>query len=341
MTAMKKIVFLAIGMISVALVLAGSAWAQTVELKFAHFMSPMHAQHQKSFEPFCKKVEELTKGKVKIKLFPGGALGGPTQLPDAVKTGITDIAFIIPSYTTGRFDRFSVLDLPFMVEGSVHATKVIYEIYDKYLAPDFKDYKVLWMYSCGPGQLHSATKPIHTVKDLEGMKMRAPSAYMSKVLKLAGATPVSMPISELTVALQKGVIDGMLTPYSAISDFRLFDLVKYVTQADVYVSPMAVVMNKEKFASLPADAKKAIEDASGKNWGLHAAQVYVEDDDNAVKEGRKLGKIEFSKLPDSEKEKFMKLVKGMESEWVQDMAKKGLPAREILEATHAAAKKYR
>ena len=338
---MKKLVFFAISVISASLIFAGLGRAQTIELKFAHFMSPMHTQHRNSFAPFCNKVEELTGGKVKIKLFPGGALGGPTQLPDAVKTGITDIAFIIPSYTTGRFNRFSVLDLPFMVDGAVHATKVIYEIYDKHLAQDFKDYKVLWMYTCGPGQLHTVSKPVQTLDDLQGLKMRAPSAYMSKVLKLAGSTPVSMPISELTVSLQKGVIDGMLTPYSAIADFRLFDLVKYVIKADVYVSPMAVVMNKDKFDSLPGDAKKAIDKASGKTWGLHAAKVYEEDDEKTVQEGKRLGKIEFTTLPASEREKFMKLVKGMEADWVEEMSKKGLPAKEILAAAQASAKKNR
>jgi TRAP-type C4-dicarboxylate transport system substrate-binding protein len=338
---MKKLVFLTVGLILASWAFSGLGRAQTIELKFAHFMSPMHTQHRNSFEPFCKKVEDLTSGKVKIKLFPGGALGGPTQLPDAVKTGITDIAFIIPSYTTGRFNRFSVLDLPFMVDGAVHATKVIYDIYGEYLSQDFKDYKVLWLYSCGPGQLHTVSKPIQTLNDLKGLKMRAPSAYMSKVLKLAGSTPVSMPISELTVSLQKGVIDGMLTPYSAIADFRLFDLVQYVTRADVYISPMAVVMNKEKFASLPDDARKAIDDASGKNWGLHAAKVYETDDQKTVDEATKLGKIKFLTMAASERQEFIKLVKGMESEWVEEMTKKGLPAKEILAAAHASAEKNR
>jgi TRAP-type C4-dicarboxylate transport system substrate-binding protein len=179
------------------------------------------------------------------------------------------------------------------------------------------------------------------LNDLKGLKMRAPSAYMSKVLKLAGSTPVSMPISELTVSLQKGVIDGMLTPYSAIADFRLFDLVQYVTRADVYISPMAVVMNKEKFASLPDDARKAIDDASGKNWGLHAAKVYETDDQKTVDEATKLGKIKFLTMAASERQEFIKLVKGMESEWVEEMTKKGLPAKEILAAAHASAEKNR
>ena len=83
---MKKVIVFA----AMFLVLVGSmaVQAETIELKFAHFMSPKHIQHQKSFDPFTKKVAELTKGQVHIKIYPGGALGKPKRLPDAVKTGI-------------------------------------------------------------------------------------------------------------------------------------------------------------------------------------------------------------------------------------------------------------
>jgi len=315
--------------------------AQIIELKMAHFMSPIHIQHQKSFVPFAENVDKLTGGRVKIKIFPGGALGAPTQLPDAVKTGITDIAFIIPSYTTARFPRISVLDLPFICDDAVHATKIIYDLKDKYFLEDFKDYKVLWFYSCGTGQLMSATRPIHSLDDLKGMKMRAPSAYMSKALRLLGSNPVAMPISELTVSLQKKVVDGILTPWSAIEDFKLWDLIKYLTEIDMYLSPMAVVMNKDKYNSLPDFAKKSIDEATGMQWGLHAARVYEEHDNNTMKKNKDLKKIDVFKLPDSEKEKFIKKVKIMETEWVDELSKSGIPATKILEDVYASAKKFR
>ncbi|MFH0845515.1 MAG: TRAP transporter substrate-binding protein, partial [Pseudomonadota bacterium] len=264
---MKKIIFsgFVIGCMLGASIFwdAGAVKAQTIELKFAHFMSPMHIQHQKSFVPFSERVEKLTGGKVKIKIYPGGALGAATQLPDGVKTGITDIAFIIPSYTTGRFPRSSAFDLPYLFDHGVQTTNVIYDVYEKYLADDYKDYRVLWLYGTGCGQLMSVTKPIRTMDDLKGKKMRSPTTAMTEALKLLGASPVGMPISELYMALEKKVIDGMLTPFSAVTDFKLFDLIKYITEVNMYTTFMAVVMNKEKFSSLPDFAKKAIDEASG------------------------------------------------------------------------------
>ena len=150
--------------------------SEAMELKFAHFMSPKHIQHQKSFDPFCKKVAELTGGEVTVKIYPGGALGKPKQLPDAVKKGITDIAFIIPPYTTARFPRISAMDLPFLCDSAAHATKVIYAMWDKYFAEDFKDYKVLWIYTSGPGQFMSVDAAMQNMEDIKGLKMRTPTA---------------------------------------------------------------------------------------------------------------------------------------------------------------------
>ena len=333
----------------VMVILLGCLWlgsatesdAQSIEVKMAHFMAPIHVQHQKSFVPFAEKVNSLSGGQVKIRIYPGGALGGPTQLPDAVKTGITDIAFIIPSYTTARFPRTSAFDLPFLFDSGVHATKVFYDLYGKYLAEDYKDYKVLWLYSSGPGHLHSVTKRIHTLDDVQGMKMRTPSAYMTKALKLLGTNPVGMPISELTVALQKKVVDGMLTPWSAVEDFKMWDLISYLTELDMYISPMAVVMNKEKFDALPESAKKAIEGASGKPWGLHAAKVYDEHDENSIRKNQETKKIEVYKLPAFERQKFMERVKTMEADWVAEVSKSGIPAKAILDAVHGSAQKNR
>ena len=322
-------------------VMVENAFCETIELKFAHFMSPKHIQHRMSFDPFCKKVAELTGGKVNIKIYPGGALGKPPQLPDAAKTGITDIAFIIPSYTTGRFPYISALDLPFICSSAEQTTEVIYDLYDKYFAQDFKDYKVLWLYASGPGQLHSVTRPIRTAADLKGMKMRTSGAYMTKAMSALGANPIGMPVSKLTISLQKKVIDGMLTPWSAVKDFRLFDLVKHIAEIDLYTMPMAVVMNKQKWNSLPDFAKKAIDQASGKQEGMHAAEVYDEHDMNTINENKQNKKIQVYRVPDADRQAFIKATKGLEAEWKETMSKKGVPTDELLSAVRASAAKFK
>jgi TRAP-type transport system periplasmic protein len=310
--------------------------AEVIELKLAHFMPPMHVQHQKSYVPFAQNVEKLSEGRVRIKIYTSSTLGGPLQLPDAVKTGITDIAFIFPSVTAGRFPRTSAFDLPFLFGSAVQATKVAYALYDKYLADDYKDYKVLWLYSSDTGQFYSATKPILTLADLKGMKLRSPSSTMSEALRLLGANPAGMPITEVQMALDKHVIDGALTPNTVVADFRLADQIKHITQANVYVSMMAVVMNKQKFDSLPLFAKKALEDASGQQWGLHAAKIYDDYAAETVKKLRESGKVRIHDLSPAEKKKLIYQLRGMEDDWIRKNTSKGIPARAMIDAMHQA-----
>ena len=314
---------------------------ETINLKFAHFMSPKHIQHRMSFAPFCKKVAELTEGRVKIKIYPARQLAGPKQLADAIKTGITDIGFVIPSYTTGRFPRSSALDLPFLFDTGVDAARAFYDLFEGYMADDYKAYKVLWLYATGPGQLMSATDPIQSVGDLAGMKLRTPSAYMTKALKLLKVNPVGMPIPKLAMSLQKKVIDGCITPFSAVTDFRLFDLVKHITVANMYTTPMTVLMNKQKYEGLPDYAKKAIDLASGKPWGLHAADVYDQHDTNTVLEINKRGKITIFQLPPAEKEKMAQKLAVMQSNWIAEWSKKRIPADRIMSAVNRASNRYK
>jgi TRAP-type C4-dicarboxylate transport system substrate-binding protein len=308
--------------------------AETIELKMAHFMSPMHIQHQQSFLPFARKVEELTGGKVRIKVYPGGTLGDATQLADSVRTGIADIAFFVPSYMTGRFPRTSALDLPFLFDNAEHTTRVFYDLFDRFLAEDYKDYKVLWLYSCDAGQFFLVEKPIRTLEDLRGMKIRAPSAYMSQTLKLLGANPVGMPLSELNAALGKKIVDGTLAPTSAVYDFKLENLIRHSARLNVYNAPMVVVMNREKFNNLPEYARKAIDQASGKAWGIRAARLYDDLDADIVRKMKASGKINIYTLPAAEIRKHMDRVKVMEAEWIEKAAQQGLPARELMEAVH-------
>jgi TRAP-type transport system periplasmic protein len=311
--------------------------AELIELKLAHFMPTTHVQHLKTYVPFAQNVEKLTNGRVKIKIYPAGTLGAPAQLPEIVKTGVADIAFIFPSMTAGRFPRTSAFDLPFLFSSSTQTTRVAYELFDRYLADDYKDYKVLWLYASDTGQIYSATRPIKTLEDLKGMKMRTPSATMSDALKRLGANPVGLPITELQMALDKHVIDGALTPNTVVADFKLYHQIKHITQADVYVSLLAVLMNKKKFDSLPPYAKKAIEQAAGKQWGLHAARIYDDYAAETVRTMRTGGKVAIYDLSATEKKKLQERLKGMESDWIKKNSGRGIKAREMVDALHKTA----
>ena len=308
-----------------------------IVLKLAHFMPTMHVQHQKGFVPFANRVAELTNGKVQVKIYPGGVLANPMTMADAIKTGITDIGFLLPEYIPGRFKRSSVFELPFIFSSAAHVTKTVYAIYDKYLADDYKDYKVLWFLSAPLSQLHTVRKAVLKADDIRGMKIRSASANETAGLKLLGANPIGMPISELSVALQKGVVDGALTPYAALKSHKLIDVVKHITEFNYNGALMCVLMNKNKWNSLPEYAKKAIDRVATEQFGIMTAKAFDEEDLENIEAAKAKG-IQLHKLSEADKTKIRKKVKVLWDKWVQKMTKKGVPAKQILQATLAAAK---
>ncbi len=307
-----------------------------IELKLAHFMSTMHVQHRKAFVPFAEKVAKLTQGKVKIKIYPGGTLGNPKTMVDAIRTGITDIGFVLPEYVPGRFKRSSVFELPFIFHSATHVTEVTYAIYDKYLAPDYKDFKVLWFLSAPLTQLMTVKKPVKSLADLKGLRIRSASATETEGLKLLGANPIGMPISEVSISLQKGVIEGVFTPYAALKGHKLIDIVKYMTEFNYNGALMCVLMNKRKWNALPDFAKKAIDQVATKEFGIMAAKAFDEEDQENVKEAKAKG-IKLFKLSEADKKVMRKKLSHIWEKWVKKNEGK-FPAKKILDATLAAVK---
>lgn len=340
---MKKLFLLSIafavfsGIISVTGV--SPVCSETVELKLAHFMPTMHVQHRKAFEPFAKKIAEASGGKVTVKIYPGATLGNPKTMVDAIKTGITDIGFVLPSYVPGRFQRSSVFDLPYIFDSAVNMTNVMYDQYEKNFAPDYEQFKVLWFLAAPLSQVFTVEKPITAAADFQGLKIRSGNSLESESLKKWGASPVGMPVSELSISMQKGVVDGALTAYSALKSHKLIDVIHHMTELNFSGALMVVLMNKKKWDSLSDEARAAIDSVANKEFGLMAAKAFDDEDEEILALAKSKG-IEFHQLPPAEKEKLRLAVEDNWNEWVKEHSKKGMNGQEILDDTVAAAKGF-
>ena len=312
-------------------------YSETTELKLAHFMPTMHVQHRMAFEPFAQKVAELTDGKVTVKIFPGGTLGNPKTMVDSINNGITDIGFVIPAYVRGRFPRSSVFDLPFLFTDAVHQTKVMYELFEKDFAEDYKQFKVLWFTAAPMSQVFTVDKPIASAADFKGMKIRTGNAVETEGVKMLGGNPVGKTVDELNIMLQKGVVDGAFTAYSALNRYKLVGVVKHMTELNYSGALMVVLMNKKKWDSLPDEARKAIDQASPPSFGIDAARAFDYEDLENFKMAITNG-ITFHTFSDEEKTKLREGTMGMREDWVAKNEKK-MNARQILDDVVAAAEK--
>lgn len=312
----------------------GMAQAETIELKFATGFSPKHTMQVKVFEPWAKKLGELTGGKVKVTFYPGGALGKAPDTYSVVEKGIADMGYYLHDYTPGRFPLTTVFELPFMVPNAEKLGTAMWKIYEKF--PEFqKEYfkvKPLALWGHPGGHFFTAKTPIKTIADFKGVKMRTVSPAVTEALKIYGAVPVSMPITETYTALERGVVDGTVVPWEGLVIFKLDDLIKYATEADFYTVTMAVVMNKAKWNSLPADVKKAIDQTTGMAMSVACGKAFDAVEIPMKKKALSKG-IEVFQFSPADKEKLKALTLPLREDWVKRMDAKGLPGKAVLETS--------
>ena len=335
---MKKsaLAILVVMMVGCALIwLVKPATAKTIELKFAHAFSPKHTMQQKVFMPWAEKINKMTNGKVKVTFFPGGALGKTPDHYALAEKGIADIIYILHDYTPGRFPMTSVFELPFMVPSATKTSTAMWKVYEKF--PEFrKEYskvKTLALFCHPGGHFNTVKTPIKSIDDLKGMKFRTASPHVTKALKVFGAVPVNMPVTETYTALERGVVEGTVLPWEGNFVFKLAELLKWSTEVDFYTMTMMVVMNKRKWNSLPDDVKKVIDETTGMVMSRECGKVY--DTVRPIMKSLCLKKgmqVVEGGLPPADMKRLQDLTVPLRNEWVEDMKEKGLPGKAVLDA---------
>jgi TRAP-type C4-dicarboxylate transport system substrate-binding protein len=312
--------------------------AKPVTLTYSNFFPPTHIQSKLAAE-WCKEVEKRTNGQVKVQYFPGQTLTKAKQNYDGVVQGMSDIGFCLFAYTRGRFPVMEVVDLPLGYPSGVVATKVANDVYNKFDPEELKDTEVMYLHAHGPGLLFTRKKPVKTMEDLKGVKIRS-HGTSAKVVKALGGTPVAMPMPELYQALQKGVVDGGLYPFEVNKGWKMAEVIDYATLdlPIAYTSTFYVVMNKDKWNSLPKDVQATIQQIN-KEWIVKHGKAWDESD--AAGKAfllEKGGKI--IPLSPEEGAKWKKTVTPVIGEYAVAVEKKGLPGKELVTFTQKTLKNY-
>jgi TRAP-type C4-dicarboxylate transport system substrate-binding protein len=261
-----------LGALSALAISANIASADT--LKFANFMAPTHPYVESTFAPFAKDVEDLTKGDVKVQLYNGGELGaGPAEQYDRAVHGVAEFSISLPGYTASTFPLTLIAELPGVIDEKT-GTETIWKNIDQF-EPEYKRVKLVALWSSAENIFYSATKPIRTLEDLKGMKIRVPSRNSGTLVEAWGASAVSMPVNDVYNALQTGVIDAAMIDGTATKAFRLGEVANYVTYGmKTTNSPFFIVMNREAWDGLSDDNKKAVEEA-GKKASLNGQAMQL------------------------------------------------------------------
>ncbi len=323
---------------------AGSAGAQqAVTLRLHQMLPPQATIPARAIMPWVQKVEAESGGRIKVQVFNAMQLGGaPPQLFDQARDGVVDFTWTVLGYTPGRFPKTEVFELPFMSGSAEVSSKAIQEYVEKFAADEFKDVKLICVHTHGPGLFHTK-QPVTGLEALRGMKVRGGSRIINNMLTKLGATPVGMPVPQVTEALSKGVIDGTTIPWEVTPSLKVTELVKnhttFAGKDGLYTQTFAFSMNKAAYDKLPPDLKKVIDN----NSGQVAAALFGKAMDDGDKAGREIAVKAGNNivaLDVAETQRWRRTAATVETDWINEVKGKGIDGAKLVSEARALIAKY-
>jgi len=239
--------------------------AQTV-LTMSSWVPPTHSLTRDVLVVWAQSVEKATNGRVKFEMLPKHPSAAPGTF-DAVRDGLVDVSFVTASYTPARHPLPLMAELPGAGATAEINSVAFSRIHWKYFqaANEYKGVKLLGVFTHGPGQMFLVKKPVNSVADLAGMKIRTGGGIAEAAAKALGASPFVKPAPESYELLSSGVADGTFFPIESIKSFNLDKVVKYATffPGGFYSSSFGFFMNEDKWNKLSKQDQEAVLSVSG------------------------------------------------------------------------------
>ncbi|SJZ68602.1 TRAP transporter substrate-binding protein [Consotaella salsifontis] len=314
----------AMGALATTALTAGSALA-AAEYSWTFQTSETNGEPQFEIKKeWAQNVKTMSGGRIEIEILPVNAVVPANQTLDAVAAGILQGHLTDPSYFSGKDPAFGMIGnlvgawgdpLEFLEYMKYNGGD---EIYNELVEP----YGLHLIGSAATGlESLPSSKPIRSVDDLKGLKLRAPEGMVYDIFSKAGATPVNLPGSEVYTSLEKGVIDAAdYTVFATNQAQGLHSFAKYPAYPGFHSLPMvSVSINKQIWDGLPDDLKKILE-VSVDSMAYEMVAKLKQRDIKAVAEARKDPNIEIIDLPAEERAKFRNIARQEWEVWAKKNA---------------------
>jgi TRAP-type C4-dicarboxylate transport system substrate-binding protein len=305
--------------------------AAEFELKFGA-LNPETLYMAKIAKSWMAKVEKETNGRVHFTPY-WGTLLTPFDAPDEVARGVVDVANFSPDYPKVGFDLHKNSGTFWYGATSLPATaKLFMEVRKKFPEVDaqFDKYGKLMADDQVMALMHLFTKkPVRTLSDVKGMKIKATVAYIP-LLKELGAEPVMMSMFECYLALQKGTIDGILSPMDTLVPLKFIEIVKYITLTNLTYPPHpGLMMNWNTWKKLPPDIQKVFEN-NMKFYSDENIKLTIEINNEYMAAAKKAG-IQFVELSKDDTKKIDDIIYKENQKNAADLDAKKLPGTAMLQ----------
>jgi TRAP-type C4-dicarboxylate transport system substrate-binding protein len=303
---------------------------------------PVTSSNGKFYQAWADAIKEATGGHVTITLYGSSTLASAADVGAMVESGGVDIGWVYTSFYPGQYPLTDVLTLPLTGFGDpVVGTNVLWDLYEKYpeLAAEWDSYKLLNLYG-NPGMIFcSAGKPIDSTDDLSGLVLRTPAGPITDFVTKLGASPIVMPPPDIYEAMEKNNISAYIFEPAGITNFKLQDVTEYFTDMPLYDGAFGLVMNIDKWNSLPAEYQEAIMSVSGKVGSLSAAEDFKASADAAKKTITDAG-CTWVTVSEADVAAFQAAADEIKAAWAQKNTTAAFDAQAFLDEAVALAETY-
>lgn len=262
------------------------AAGEKVEISIGHIYNTNHNEAM-ALEALKKRLAEESDGRIELKIFPSSQLGSEREMAEQVALGTLDMGLSDgPTWSNAlNVPELAVFGLPYLykdIDGQVNAFDEILTVADEYMTP--AGVKPLFCFSASIRGAIMKTKPIYTLEDISGVKMRVPeiSMYVDTWANL-GANPTTTAWGEAYTALQQGVVDGCEVDPSTIVDANIQEVTNYFSRTNHMGTVHIISMNMDKWNSIPEDLQQIILDVSKEVSTAQAEDRKVTDEASVQK----------------------------------------------------------
>ena len=263
---------------------------QVIQMKFAHYAEETHPGHLAA-KQFAAKVEERTKGQVKIAIYPANVLGAPPEQAEQVKLGAIDMS--LP--TQGALDKyvkaFSVVMLPFVYDNYEHVHRVLDGPSMGWFSPlaEKEGFVVLSNWEWGFRNLTNSKRPVLKPEDVKGLKIRVPpEIQLQAAMEALGGVVTKIAFPELYMALAQGVVDAQENPIAVIFHNKFFEVQKNLAITGHVYNNMVHVISAKTWAKLTAEQKKIFQEES-KSAGAYMRKAIMAEEADQISKMEKAG----------------------------------------------------
>ncbi len=320
-------------------IVSSAAAEDPVSLRLSMHQASNSPEKKRIIDPLVEFIESKSDGKIKVDVYANGTLHGAAEGFKALATDITDIAPTYPIYQSRSFNLNHVTNLPLAFQNAYVGVRVTEELYPEFLASEWERLGVYPLfYPVTATYDLITTKPVSSIEDIKGMKIRGGGAALNEIIERMGGTPVTIKSPEVYAAFQQGVVDGLLFNTASILSFRLDEIGKYYIPLGITRVGIAWGYSPKTFENLSPELKQIMFEAGREASILYAD--YVTEDTNAAIEAMKEKNITFVELPEEELQMVRDAIAPMWDKFVEENEAEGRPAQALVDALREKTEKY-